>query len=143
MVVDLHNKYRHYTPITLCTNSVLDARVSVRPCLILLVLLSDNSGSLFMLQAEHMTTRYHINTAYLLMYYFAFVAMGLIIDTDDNNNLSTAQFLHAVKTDHIYHAQYSNYIAATHNITHSPCTSKRTTHLPHYKKKHKAYLCKW
>ena len=37
-----------------------------------------------MLQAEHMTTRYHINTAYLLMYYFAFIAMGLIIDTHDN-----------------------------------------------------------
>ena len=42
------------------------------------------TGSPFMLQAEHRTTRYHINTAYLLMYYFAFVAMGLIIDTDDN-----------------------------------------------------------
>ena len=42
------------------------------------------TGSPFMLQAEHMTTRYHINTAYLLMYYFTFVAMGLIIDTDDN-----------------------------------------------------------
>jgi len=60
---------------------------------------------------------------------------------------STAQFLHAVKTDHICHAQYSNYIAAAHNITHSPLTSKRTTHLPlpthHTTKKHKAYLCKW
>ena len=41
---------------------------------------------------------------------------------------STAQFLHALKADHICHAQYSNYIAATHNITHSP--SKRTTHPP-------------
>ena len=30
------------------------------------------------------------------------------------------------KTDHICHAQYSNYIAATHNITHSPCTSTCT-----------------
>ena len=30
----------------------------------------------------------------------------------------------------IRHAQYSNYIAATHNITHSPCTSKCTTHPP-------------
>ena len=41
------------------------------------------------------------------------------------------QFLHTVKTDHIStNAQYSNYIAATHNITHSPCTSKCTTHLP-------------
>ena len=58
---------------------------------------------------------------------------------------STAQFLHGVKTDHICHAQSSNYIAATHNITHSPCTSKCTTHPhhpPHYKK-HKAYWCKW
>ena len=41
---------------------------------------------------------------------------------------NTAQFLYALKTDHICHAQYSNYIAATHNITHSP--SKRTTHPP-------------
>ena len=58
---------------------------------------------------------------------------------------STAQFLHTVKTDHICHAQYSNYIAATHNITHSPCTLKRTTHspLPTPLQKHKAYLCKW
>ena len=39
-------------------------------------------------------------------------------------------FLHTVKTDHVCHAQYSNYIAATHNITHSPCTSKHTTHPP-------------
>ena len=41
------------------------------------------------------------------------------------------------------HAQYSNYIAATHNITHSP--SKRTTHPPiptPLQKKHKSYLCK-
>ena len=38
--------------------------------------------------------------------------------------------LHTVKSDHICHAQYSNYIAATHNITHSPCTSKCTTHPP-------------
>ena len=57
---------------------------------------------------------------------------------------STAQFLHALKTDHICHAQYSNYIAATHNITHSP--SKRTTHPPlpmhPITKKHKSYLCK-
>ena len=37
---------------------------------------------------------------------------------------------YTVKTDHICHAQYSNYIAATHNITHSPCTSKCTTHPP-------------
>ena len=42
----------------------------------------------------------------------------------------TAQFLHTVKTDHICHAQYSNYIVAIHNITHSPCTSKCTTHPP-------------
>ena len=42
----------------------------------------------------------------------------------------TAQFLHTVKTDHICHAQYSNYIAATHNITHSSCTSTCTTHPP-------------
>ena len=82
----------------------------------------------------------------------------------------TAQFLHTVKTDHIStNAQYSNCIAATHNITHSPCTSKCTTHLPlhtyhytpttthpplphptafhnpslHTTNKHKAYLCKW
>ena len=38
-------------------------------------------------------------------------------------------FLHTVKTDHFCHAQYSNYIAATH-ITHSPCSSKCTTHPP-------------
>ena len=43
---------------------------------------------------------------------------------------STAQFLNTVKTDHVSHAQYSNYIAATHNISHSPCTSKRTAHPP-------------
>ena len=68
----------------------------------------------------------------------------------------TAQFLHTVRTDHICHAQYSNYIVATHNITHSPCTSKCTTHPPlpttctafhnpslHTTNKHKAYLCKW
>ena len=35
----------------------------------------------------------------------------------------TAQFLHTVKTDHICHAQYSNYIAAIHNVTHSPCNA--------------------
>ena len=34
----------------------------------------------------------------------------------------------AFKTDHICHAQYTNYIAATHNITHSPCTSTCTPH---------------
>ena len=64
------------------------------------------------------------------------------------------QFLHTVKTDHICHAQYSNYIAATYNITHSPCTSKCTTHPTttthptafhnpslHTTNKHKAYLC--
>ena len=59
---------------------------------------------------------------------------------------STAQFLHTVKTDHIFHAQYSNCIAATHNITHSPCTSKCTTHpplpTPLQKNKNKSYLCK-
>ena len=32
--------------------------------------------------------------------------------------------------DRIYHAQNSNYIAATHNITPSQCTSKCTTHTP-------------
>ena len=31
MVVDLHNKYRHFTTITFCTNFVLDAGISVRP----------------------------------------------------------------------------------------------------------------
>ena len=31
MVVDLCNKYRRFTPITFCTNFVLDARISVRP----------------------------------------------------------------------------------------------------------------
>ena len=40
----------------------------------------------------------------------------------------TPQFLHTRKTEHICHAQYSNYIAATHNITHSKCTSTCTTH---------------
>ena len=43
------------------------------------------------------------------------------------------------------------YIAATHNITHSPCTSTCTTHHHivfhnsplHTTNKHKAYLCKW
>ena len=34
----------------------------------------------------------------------------------------------AYKTDHISHAQYSSYTVATHNITHSPCTSMCTTH---------------
>ena len=65
--------------------------------------------------------------------------------------------MHTSKTDHICHAQYSNlstlYIAATHNITQSSCTSTctpSTTHhtLPqpsahNYSKPHKAYLCKW
>ena len=63
----------------------------------------------------------------------------------------TPQFLHTVKTDHICHAQYTNYIAATRNITYSPCTSKCTTHSPlpshnpslHTTNNHKAYLCKW
>ena len=32
------------------------------------------------------------------------------------------------KTDHICHAQYSNYIAATHNITHSPYSLTCTPH---------------
>ena len=31
---------------------------------------------------------------------------------------------------YICHAQCSNYTAATHNITHSPCTSTYTTHPP-------------
>ena len=31
MVVDLCNKYRRFTPITFCTNFVLDARISVGP----------------------------------------------------------------------------------------------------------------
>ena len=58
----------------------------------------------------------------------------------------TPQFLHTHKTEHICHAQYSNYIAATHNITHSKCTSTCTTYpalpipLPSTTK---AYLCKW
>ena len=34
------------------------------------------------------------------------------------------------KTDHICHAQYSNYNAATHNTT--PCTLKCTIHTHHY-----------
>ena len=66
----------------------------------------------------------------------------------------TPQFLHTCKTEHICHAQYSNYIIATHNITHSKCTSTCTTHLPLpiplpsttllcTNNKHKAYLCKW
>ena len=47
---------------------------------------------------------------------------------------STARALHSfcirAKTDHICHAQYATtlYIAATHKITHSPCTSTCTTH---------------
>ena len=54
------------------------------------------------------------------------------------------------QTIYICHAQYSNYIAATRNITRSPCISKHTTHplpipLPSITLlyKHKAYLCKW
>ena len=31
MVVDLRNKYRHFTSITFCTNFVLDVRITVRP----------------------------------------------------------------------------------------------------------------
>ena len=34
----------------------------------------------------------------------------------------------AYKTNYTSHAQYSNYIASTHNTTHSPCTSKCTPH---------------
>ena len=62
---------------------------------------------------------------------------------------SIAQALHSFCMESrqtICHAQYSNYNAAIHNITHSPCTSKFTTHPhypPHYKKQqHKSYLCK-
>ena len=47
---------------------------------------------------------------------------------------SIAQALHSFcmqSRQTICHAQYSNYIAATHNITHSPCTSKCTTYPPH------------
>ena len=65
----------------------------------------------------------------------------------------TLQYLHTGKTDHICHAQNGNYIAPTHNITHSPCTSTCTTHpaLPTTlasttlctQQAHKAYLCKW
>ena len=40
----------------------------------------------------------------------------------------TLRFLHTLKTDHIFHAQCSNYNVATHNITHSPCTSTCTIH---------------
>ena len=40
----------------------------------------------------------------------------------------TPQFLHTRKTEHICHAQYSNYIAVTHNVAHSKCTSTCTTH---------------
>ena len=36
-------------------------------------------------------------------------------------------FLHTGKTDHICHAHHSNYIAATHNIIQSACTSTCTT----------------
>ena len=42
--------------------------------------------------------------------------------TQTQHSSCTAQFLLTVKTDHICHAQYSNDIAATHNITHSPST---------------------
>ena len=46
---------------------------------------------------------------------------------------SIAQALHSFcmqSRQTICHAQYSNYNAAIHNITHSPCTSKCTTHPP-------------
>ena len=36
----------------------------------------------------------------------------------------------AYRPDRLCHAQCSNYIAATHNITHSLCTLKCTTHPP-------------
>ena len=73
----------------------------------------------------------------------------------------TAEFLHKVKTDRIYHAQYSNYIAATHSLSvHIKMHYTPTTHTYHYPpttthpiafhnpslhttNKHKAYLCKW
>ena len=46
---------------------------------------------------------------------------------------STAHALHSFSIRQarqtICHAQYSNYIAATHNITHSLCTSTCTIHL--------------
>ena len=69
---------------------------------------------------------------------------------------SIAHALHSFCIHHICHAWYSNYIVANHNITHSPCTSKCTTHPPIptplpsttllctcTTNKHKAYLCKW
>ena len=40
----------------------------------------------------------------------------------------TPQFQHTRQTISAIYAQYSNYIAATHNITHSPCTSTCTPH---------------
>ena len=40
----------------------------------------------------------------------------------------TPHAVSAFKTDHICHGQHSNYIGATHNITHSPCTSTCTPH---------------
>ena len=66
----------------------------------------------------------------------------------------TPQFLHTGKTDHICHADYTNYIAATHNMTHSPSTSTCTTHpaLPTpmpsttllcTQLTNTKYLCKW
>ena len=63
--------------------------------------------------------------------------------------------MHTGQTDPICYAQWSNYIAATHNITHSPCTltcmhfTPTTTHHTAFHNpplyttnKHKAYLCK-
>ena len=64
----------------------------------------------------------------------------------NDGHIKSAQMTHL-------HAHYSNYIAATHNITHSPCTSTCTPittgptafHNPplHTTNKTKAYLCKW
>ena len=47
------------------------------------------------------------------------------------HTIQTQPTVSAFKTDHICHAQYSNYIAATHNITHSPCTLHTQHYPPH------------
>ena len=62
----------------------------------------------------------------------------------------TPQFWHTGKTGRICHAQYSKYIvlyiAATHNISHSPCTSTSTHHTAfhnplHTTNKHTKHIC--
>ena len=70
------------------------------------------------------------------------------LDSNIPHRPSIAQALHSFcmqSRQTICHVQYSNYNAAIHNITHSPCNQNalHTHHYPlHYNNKNESYLCK-